>query len=65
MYELTLVQLSEPPDDGDGIWQLRDGEYVIGYLVGTADAFATIWDGLKLLAAANQASHVWAPEVVS
>jgi hypothetical protein len=64
MYDLTLVQLSQPQDGDEGVWQLRDGEYVVGYLVATTDAFATIWDGLKLLATANQVSHGWEPEIV-
>jgi hypothetical protein len=54
MFELTLVQLDEPIRDGMGVWQIRDGQHVLGHLVASREAFEPIFDGLVLLAAANQ-----------
>ncbi len=65
MTTITLVELAEPDQSGLGVWQLRDGAKVLGHVVAKPEAFETIVDGLKLLAAAHHVAHSWTPEVVS
>jgi hypothetical protein len=45
---LTLVQLLEPTDEWHGVWELRDGFEVLGYLTGRAEAADLIREALKV-----------------
>ena len=59
MMRLFVVQLSEPDESGQGVWQLRDEDGRIqGHLIGTAEAHQAIRDGVTLLVAATRSRLV-------